>query len=103
MRGSSASLSSVFSAVQAGLACALISGTLDRLPMAHLLCDQLRTFPIVASFQDAHICWISAQVVTGCPRVHFRVLIRTSRPVPGGALGRLHSNLCRPVQLGAVH
>src|SRR5688572_29145897 len=81
---------------------ALISGVLDRLPVRKPLRDQLRAFPIVASVQDAAVLWSGAQVDTGRARVHFRVRIRTSRPVPGRALGRLQPDLSRPVQLRCV-
>src|SRR5438445_6385263 len=74
----------------------------ERLPSPQLLRNQLRALPIVASVEDAHVLWIGAQVNTGRPRVHFRVRVRTCREVPGGAIGGLHPDLPRPVQLRRV-
>jgi hypothetical protein len=50
--------------------------------MAQALCDQLLAFPIVASVQDDQILWIGAPADTGRPRVHSRLLVRTSREAP---------------------
>ena len=78
------------------------SGVRRRLPMRQPLSDQLGASPIVPSVQDAHVLGIGAQVNTGRPRVDLRVSVRTSCPVPGGAIGGLESDLSRPVQLRRV-
>src|SRR5262249_53201461 len=80
----------------------LISGTLDRFPMAHLLCDQLGAFSVVTSIQDAQVLGIGAQIRTGRPLVDFGLSVRARYPVPRRAIGGLESDLCRPVQLGRV-
>ena len=77
-------------------------GARDRLPMPQPLGDQLHALPIVASVQDAHVLWIGAPVNAGRPRVHSRVRVRTSREVPGRAIGGLQPDLPGPVQLRRV-
>src|SRR5262249_55907321 len=73
--------------IDSGAFTALVSGILDRLAKPQPLCDQFRAFLIVASVQDARVLWIGAPVVTGRPRVHSRVRVRTSREVAGRAVG----------------
>jgi hypothetical protein len=75
-------------------------GVRDRLPTPQPLCDQLRASSIVVSVQDDHVLWIDAPVNTGRPRV--RAGVRTSREVPGRAIGGLQQDFSRPVQLRCV-
>ena len=70
--------------------------------MPQPLCDQLGTFAIVASVQDAHLLGIGAQVNAGRPHLDFRVSVRTSCEVPGRAIGGLNLDFPRPLQLGRV-
>src|SRR5512132_4334634 len=78
-----------------------ISDVRNRLPIPQPRGDQLGAFLVVA-VQDAHVRRIGAQVTSGGARVDLRVSLRTSREVPGRAIGGLDSDLSRPVQLGRV-
>ena len=80
----------------------LISGVRDRLPKPQPFCDQRGALPIVASLQDAHVLRIGAPENTGRPRLHARGRVRTSREVPGRAIGGLQQDFSRPVQLRCV-
>src|SRR6476659_3084927 len=75
-------------------------GVRDRLPTPQPLCDQLRASSIVVSVQDDYVLWIDAPVNTGRPRV--RAGVRTSREVPGRAIGGLQQDFSHPVQLRCV-
>src|SRR6476620_294420 len=50
--------------------------------------------------QDDYVLWIDAPVNTGRPRV--RAGVRTSREVPGRAIGGLQQDFSRPIQLRCV-
>src|SRR6266571_3063861 len=70
--------------------------------MPQALGDQLDAMSIVAAVQDAQVLGIGTQVDAGCPRVDRGVGVRTSREVPGCAIGGLDSDLARPFQLRRV-
>ena len=79
---------------------AIKSSHRDQLPTSQLLCDQLCATPFVVSVHDGRaVLWIGAPVNTGGPRVCARGRLRTSREVPGRAIGGLQQDFTRPVQL----